>query len=61
MQNFGFENSKMDFLYAISMATDAHKVCCIVLRCKLPFLGTRNRGVKNSEETHIPNANTGKN
>ncbi|OPJ69559.1 hypothetical protein AV530_012579 [Patagioenas fasciata monilis] len=25
MQNFGFENSKMDFLYAISMATDAHK------------------------------------
>ena len=61
MQNFWFENSKVAFLYTISMATEAHKVRCIISRCELPFLGTMNRGVKDSEETHIHDANAGRN
>lgn len=60
MQKFWFKSSEMAFLYTISMATEVHKVSCIVSRCKLPFWGAMNRGVKDSEESHIRDANAGR-
>lgn len=50
----------MAFLYTISMATEAGKVCCIISRCELPFGGIMNRGVKVSEEAYICDANAGR-
>lgn len=60
MQKFWFKSSEMAFLYTVSMATKAHKVSCIVSRHELPFWGTMNRGVKDSEESRIRDANAGR-
>lgn len=57
MQKFWFKSSEMAFLYTISVATEVHKVSSSIFRCELPFWGTVNRGVKDSEESRIRDAN----
>jgi len=60
MQNTLFKISKMAFLYTVSVATEAHKVCCIISRCEMLVLGTMNRGVKVSKEMRMHDANAGR-
>lgn len=55
-----FGSRILKWLYTISGATEARKVCCIISRCELPFGGTMNRGVKVSKETHTRDANAGR-